>query len=126
VRAAPAYVMPTASKLPDGEIAQARNLTVECLAVRQGRKNPEGAAWRSGRLALGFARLVLATCDASDLVNPDAVHLLRSEPQLEARAHHAGKESTHRMLLSQTRKPMPLLDFGLPPNDSVLFDVAFC
>ena len=48
----PEYVMPTASKLPDVEIAQARNLAVECLAVRQGRSNPDarhGAQddWRS-------------------------------------------------------------------------------
>jgi hypothetical protein len=41
MRAAPEYVMPTASKLPDGEIAQARNLAVECLPVRQGRSNPD-------------------------------------------------------------------------------------
>src|SRR5262249_58141535 len=32
----PEYVMPMASKPPDVEIAQARNLAVECLAVRQG------------------------------------------------------------------------------------------
>jgi hypothetical protein len=33
----PKYVMPMASKPPDVEIAQARNLAVECLPVRQGR-----------------------------------------------------------------------------------------
>src|SRR5213080_374681 len=33
--------MPTASKLPDVKIAQARNLDVECLPVRQGRGNPD-------------------------------------------------------------------------------------
>jgi hypothetical protein len=48
----PEYVMPTASKLPDVEIAQARNLAVECLAVQQGRSDPDarhGAQddWRS-------------------------------------------------------------------------------
>src|SRR5262245_64005042 len=37
----PEYVMPMASKPPDVEIAQARNLAVECLAVRQGRTNPD-------------------------------------------------------------------------------------
>jgi hypothetical protein len=56
-------------------------------------------AWRSGRLALGLARPVLAAFHASDLVDPDAVHLLRPELELEALAHHAGKESVHRMLL---------------------------
>ena len=43
VRWPPEYVMPTASKLPDGEIAQAGNLAVEFLPVRQGRSNPD--AW---------------------------------------------------------------------------------
>ena len=41
VRSPPEYVMPMASKSPDVEIAQARNLAVECLAVRQGRSNPD-------------------------------------------------------------------------------------
>jgi hypothetical protein len=41
VRPSPEYVMPTASKLPDVEIAQARNLAVECLAVQKGRNNPD-------------------------------------------------------------------------------------
>src|SRR6266550_6930669 len=49
--------MPTASKPPDVEIAQARNLAVECLAVRQGRSNPDarhGAQddWRSGLVSI--------------------------------------------------------------------------
>ena len=52
VRSPPEYVMPMASKPPDVEIAQARNLAVECLPVRQGRTNPDarhGAQddWRS-------------------------------------------------------------------------------
>jgi hypothetical protein len=41
VRSPPEYVMPTASKLHDVEIAQSRNLAVECLAVRQARSNPD-------------------------------------------------------------------------------------
>jgi hypothetical protein len=41
VRPPPEYVMPTASKLPDVEIAQARNLAFECLAVRQRGSNPD-------------------------------------------------------------------------------------
>jgi hypothetical protein len=41
VRSPPEHVMPTASKLPDGEIAQTRKLAVECLPVRQGRSNPD-------------------------------------------------------------------------------------
>jgi len=52
VRSPPEYVMPMASKPPDVEIAQARNLAVECLPVRRGRSNPDarhGAQddWRS-------------------------------------------------------------------------------
>ena len=52
VRPPPEHVMPTASELLDGEIAQARNLAVECLAVRQGRSKTDarhGAQddWRS-------------------------------------------------------------------------------
>jgi hypothetical protein len=39
MRSPPEYVVPTASKLPDVEISQARDLAVECLAVRQGRSN---------------------------------------------------------------------------------------
>jgi len=52
VRPPPEYIMPAASKLPNVEIAQARNLNVECLAVRQRRSSPDarhGAQddWRS-------------------------------------------------------------------------------
>ena len=48
----PEYVMPMAAKPPNGEIAQARNLAVECLPVRQGRTDLDarhGAQddWRS-------------------------------------------------------------------------------
>src|SRR6516162_4395119 len=49
--------------------------------------------------ALGLARRALALFHASDLVDADAVHLLRPELELEALAHHASKESAHRMLL---------------------------
>jgi len=61
VRSSPEHVMPAASKLPDGEIAQARNLAVECLAVRQDGSNPDTrhAAQDDGRSDLRGPCLLL-------------------------------------------------------------------
>ena len=41
MRPPPEYHVPTALKLPDVEIAQARNLDVDGLAVRQGRTDAD-------------------------------------------------------------------------------------
>src|SRR6202047_752068 len=90
--------MPTAAKLTNVEITQARKLDVGFLAVRQGRTalHPRhGSRWR----ASGLARGGLAAISARDLVDPVAVHLGRAELQLEALAHHAGKKAAHRVLL---------------------------
>src|ERR1700756_3315023 len=76
------YGVPTGPKRSDVEITQARNLDVECLLVWLEPDRSLRAAWRLGRPALGLA-----------------VHLLRLEPQPEALAHHACKETAHRVLL---------------------------
>jgi hypothetical protein len=47
VRSPPEYVMPMASKPPDVEITQARNLAVECRPVRQGRTDLD--AWHGAQ-----------------------------------------------------------------------------
>ena len=41
----------------------------------------------------------LAAVCARDLIDSGAVHLLRTELQLEALAHHTSKKAAHRMLL---------------------------
>src|SRR5437870_11899973 len=58
---------------------------------------------RSGRLALGAASAGLAAVSGCNPVHPGPIHLLRSKLELEALAHHAGQEATHRVLLPASR-----------------------
>src|SRR6201987_3207080 len=90
--------MPTAAKLTNVEITQARNLGVEFLAVRQRRTDLH--PWHGSRWpALGLGRGSLAAISARDPVDPVAVHLLRAELQLEALGHDASKKAAHRVRL---------------------------
>ena len=90
----PEYVMPMASKPPTSR--SCKRAISPSSVFWSGKVGPILTRdMGSGRLALGLARLVLAAFHASDLVDPDAVHLLRPELELEALVHHAGKESAH-------------------------------
>jgi hypothetical protein len=84
----------------DIEFAQARDLDIECLSVWLNPTVLGRAAWRFGGAVLGQpTALGLILLSACDLVDALAVDLLRSELQLEALAHHAGKKAAHRVLL---------------------------
>src|SRR5262245_26808298 len=89
-----------ALEFTDIEFAQARDLDVECLTVCL---NPTVLGARhdsSGGAALGQTTAPgLSLLPACDLVDPLAVDFLRSELQLEALAHHAGKKAAHRVRL---------------------------
>jgi hypothetical protein len=98
-RLPPEYGMPAGAKRTDVEIAQTRNLAVECLPVRDCRTDLNARHHRSGRPTLGRALLALAGTTARNLVDPLIVHLLGAELQLEALAHHARKEAPYRVLL---------------------------
>ena len=98
-RSPPEYGVPTGPKLTDVEITQARNLDVECLSVRQGRTDLDARHDAQDDRRLDWRAPDLPLSRARDLVDPVAVHLLRAELQLEALAHHAGKEAAHRVLL---------------------------
>src|SRR6266481_1389938 len=93
------YGLPTCPKLTDIEITQARDLDVECVLLLQCGTDPNARHGASARPSLGLAWLGLTAVAARDLVDAVAVHLFRSELQLEPLAHHAGQEATHRVLL---------------------------
>jgi hypothetical protein len=92
--------MPTGPERTDIEVAQARDVDVECLAVWLNPTVPGVRHDGSGGAALGQATAPgLSLLSACDPVDPLAVNLLGSELQLETLAHHAGKKATHRVLL---------------------------
>jgi hypothetical protein len=91
--------MPSAAKLTNVEITQARDLDVEFLTVPQRRADLHPRHGSQVGPALGLAKGRLAGISARDLVDPVAVHLLPAELQLEALAHHAGKKTAHRVRL---------------------------
>ena len=82
--------------LPQATISQA------AYDTRRNEMDAAAAALESAeaqlRQASNATGYVAAVC-APDLIDPVAVNLLRTELQLEALAHHAGKKAAHRMLL---------------------------
>jgi hypothetical protein len=58
----------------------------------------------SARPALGLVRGGLTAVSARNLVDPVAVHLLRTELQVKALAYHAGQEAAHRVPLPARRE----------------------
>ena len=90
--------MPTGPKTAEVEIAQARDLDVDCLPLRLSRTDLDARHECSGR-TLGLAASRFAAVSARNLVDPAAVDLLRIEFQLQLFANHASKEATHGMLL---------------------------
>src|SRR3974377_1003267 len=91
--------MPAGSNGRDVEVPQTRDLDVERLLVWYRRTDPYARHRGSGRATLGLARGVLTAVCAGNPVDPGVVNLLRTELELEAFAHHAGEEATHRVLL---------------------------
>ena len=95
----PQDAVPTSPKLADVEIAQARNLDISSLPVRDRRADLDARHGVQDVTALVRASPSLAAACTCDPVDPVAVHFLRAEFQLETLAHHAGKEAAHRVLL---------------------------
>ena len=89
----PEYRVPTGPKTAEVEIAQARDLDVDCLPLRLSRTDLDARHECSGR-TLGLAASSFAAVSARNLVDPAAVDLLRIEFQLQLFADHASKEAT--------------------------------
>ena len=85
---------------PDIEITQARDLDVERLSVRRFWTDLKARHGASMRPSLELTTLGLAAIAARNLIDASAVYFLRSELQLETRAHHAGQKATNRVRLS--------------------------
>src|SRR3954454_18399414 len=94
-RSPPERIAPTGPKVPNIEIAPARDLDIKSVFVRQGRTNPHAGHVRSGCSAPRFPTACLNTVCAFDSVEARAVDHLRIKIQLQLFAHDAGEEAAH-------------------------------
>ena len=94
-RPPPKHVARTGLKKCNVQIAQARDLDVECTCIRQRRAHLHMRHFGSGRAALRLPAAWLCAVRAIDAVDPAAVDLLRIELQLQLLAHNAGEEAAH-------------------------------